>query len=270
MKNIDEIQVGDLISRYSDVFKKTCLGVVTKIDGIKVYALWSNDSQTRALWAYIYDIVGNWKVINFEEENKMNEKVVKGNTGLGTTRVKTIEDSLSVAQEAMNNAYMAINGILQAHAEKNGEEVSPIETVFTFDDFDKSVSRTWKKQDFKDAISNAALGLTGEAGEVADLIKKAVYHGRGWKDYNGIMYSECPTANSINPLDVKDELSDVLFYVSAMAQEFGFTLEDIAHHNKEKLEKRYKEGFTTEESANKADKLVKISENRETGESYYV
>jgi hypothetical protein len=39
-----------------------------------------------------------------------------------------------------------------------------------------------------------------------------------------------------------------------MAQEFGFTLEEIARHNKEKLENRYHEGFTTKESAEKRDK----------------
>lgn len=90
-------------------------------------------------------------------------------------------------------------------------------TSFTFSDFDSSVARTWKKQDFKDAVSNAALGLTGEAGEVADLIKKAVYHGRGFSDL------ELKFSKPVRETDVKDELSDVLFYVSALAQEFGFT-----------------------------------------------
>ncbi|HDX9704361.1 TPA: nucleoside triphosphate pyrophosphohydrolase family protein [Bacillus thuringiensis] len=121
---------------------------------------------------------------------------------------------------------------------------------FTFDDFDLSVRRTWKKQDFKDAVSNAALGLTGEAGEVADLIKKAVYHGRGFQPSG----CDLPDNGEVDPEDVKDELSDVLFYVSAMAQEFGFTLEEVAKHNREKLEKRFPEGFSTEASAQKKDK----------------
>lgn len=221
-----------------------------------------------------------------------NSKTIKGNDGLGTTTITQIEDKLTVAQEHMNNAYMAVQGILQAHAEKNNEDkpakaylkcncVNSFDNVFndvyeeairdymknafTFSDFDKSVKRTWKDQDFKDAVSNAALGLTGEAGEVSDLIKKAIYHERMF-DFECEEVDEDTIKEYGKPIkkeDVKDELSDILFYVSAMAQEFGFTLEDVARHNKEKLEKRYQEGFTTKESAEKKDKLRVFSDNVE-------
>lgn len=172
--------------------------------------------------------------------------------------------NLSVAQEAANFGYQAVQGIINAHEDKNSlncrcSEVPPFKKVpFTFSDFDKSVRRTWKDQDFKGAVTNAALGLTGESGEVADLIKKAIYHGRYFK---GTHSENCSTKypfhvdyGTVDPKDVKDELSDVLYYVSAMAQEFGFTLEDIARHNKEKLEKRFPDGFSTEASAQKKDK----------------
>lgn len=77
--NVDEIKVGDLVGRYSEALKKTCLGVVTDISGNQVYALWSNDYPTRALWCYSIYLTGHWKVINFEEENKMDElKVYTG------------------------------------------------------------------------------------------------------------------------------------------------------------------------------------------------
>ncbi|MGX5594637.1 nucleoside triphosphate pyrophosphohydrolase family protein [Bacillus cereus] len=172
---------------------------------------------------------------------------------------------LSVQQEAANFAHVAVQGIINAHALKEMEdsyesrlkqyEVTS-KPVFTFDDFDLSVRRTWKKQDFKDAVSNAALGLTGEAGEVADLIKKGIYHGRGWRNCGG-------GERSISEEDVKDELSDVLFYVSAMAQEFGFTLEDVAKHNRKKLEKRFPEGFSTEASAQKVDRAPEVKPDGE-------
>lgn len=166
---------------------------------------------------------------------------------------------LSVQQESANFAHVAVQGIINAHAIKEMEDshksrlkqmgVTP-KPIFTFDDFDLSVRRTWKKQDFKDAVSNAALGLTGEAGEVADLIKKAIYQGRGFQPSG----CDLPDNGEIDPEDVKDELSDVLFYLSAMAQEFGFSLEDIAKHNREKLEKRFPKGFNPEASAQKVDK----------------
>lgn len=167
---------------------------------------------------------------------------------------------LSVQQESANFAHAAVQGIINAHAEKNSQEglteMKVSEGILTFDLFDESVRRTWKKQDFKDAVSNAALGLTGEAGEVADLIKKAEYHGRGWRNCGG-------GERSISEENVKDELSDVLFYVSAMAQEFGFTLEDVAKHNREKLEKRFPEGFSTEASAQKVDKAPEVKPDGE-------
>ncbi|MCU5455254.1 nucleoside triphosphate pyrophosphohydrolase family protein [Bacillus cereus] len=174
---------------------------------------------------------------------------------------------LSVQQETNNFAHAAVQGIINAHAIKLEEDIlremnKPDQ--FTFDDFDLSVLRTWKKQDFKDAVSNAALGLTGEAGEVADLIKKAVYHGRGFNDgslrVRSIGYDY---EHGVSPEDVKDELSDVLFYVSAMAQEFGFTLEDVAKHNREKLEKRFPDGFSTEASAQKVDRAPEVKPDGE-------
>ena len=163
--------------------------------------------------------------------------------------------NLSVDQESANFAHSAVQGIINAHAIKLEEDIlkeMDKSEQFTFSDFDYSVLRTWKKQDFKDAVSNAALGLTGEAGEVADIIKKAIYHSRGFLEVHTLLHEEENHALSVQ--DVKDELSDVLFYVSAMAQEFGFTLEDVARHNKEKLEKRFPDGFSTEDSAQKKDK----------------
>lgn len=205
-------------------------------------------------------------------------------TGVYDVVIHEPKEELSVQQESANFAHAAVQGIINAHAEKNGEE-APAKLVrddfskgydkgfkdamelriigsFTFKDFDLSVARTWKKQDFKDAVSNAALGLTGEAGEVADLIKKAIYHGRNFKKFTnleGIKHTPLGgEERPISPEDVKDELSDVLFYVSAMAQEFGFTLEDVAKHNREKLEKRFPEGFSTEASAQKKDRASEV------------
>lgn len=172
----------------------------------------------------------------------------------------SVAQELSVQQESANFAHAAVQGIINAHAIKLEEDIlKELKEPFTFSDFDSSVARTWKKQDFKDAVSNAALGLTGEAGEVADLIKKAVYHGRGFQPSG----CDLPDNGEIDPDDVKDELSDVLFYVSAMAQEFGFTLEDVAKHNREKLEKRFPEGFSTEDSAQKKDRAPEVKPNGE-------
>lgn len=70
------------------------------------------------------------------------------------------------------------------------------------------------------------LGLTGEAGEVANIVKKIQ------RDHGGIINDE--TRGKL-----LDELGDVLWYISACADELGLTLSQIADHNVNKLAKRH-------------------------------
>lgn len=70
------------------------------------------------------------------------------------------------------------------------------------------------------------LGLAGEAGEVANVVKKIQ------RDLGGQINDEFR-------LKLKDELGDVLWYISACADELGITLEEIAEYNVEKLAKRH-------------------------------
>lgn len=82
----------------------------------------------------------------------------------------------------------------------------------------------------------AALGLTGESGEFADLIKKHRYHAQ--------------------PLDRDEaikELGDVLWYVALGADQLGVTLDEVAQRNLTKLAKRYPKGFTAAASLARAD-----------------
>ena len=83
----------------------------------------------------------------------------------------------------------------------------------------------------KGHLFNGVLGLAGEAGECADLLKKHYYQdGRNFVD------------------DLEDELGDVLWYVAETAKALGLTLEEVAVRNVEKLKKRYPEGFEAERS----------------------
>ncbi len=73
------------------------------------------------------------------------------------------------------------------------------------------------------------LGLTGEAGEVADKIKKVL------RDRNGIFDSNIRNAIML-------ELGDVLWYVAQLSRELGFDLEEVAEANLNKLSSREKRG----------------------------
>lgn len=69
------------------------------------------------------------------------------------------------------------------------------------------------------------LGLAGEAGEVADKVKKVL------RDNDGVFTDDIKTS-------VAKEIGDVLWYIAALSRDLGYTLEDIAKMNIEKLESR--------------------------------
>ncbi len=73
------------------------------------------------------------------------------------------------------------------------------------------------------------LGLVGEAGEVAEKVKKVI------RDKKGIFDEESKEG-------LKKELGDVLWYLSNISNEFNFSLEDIAIQNLEKLKLRAAKG----------------------------
>jgi len=80
----------------------------------------------------------------------------------------------------------------------------------------------------------SALGLAGEAGEFANLVKKLTAHG-----------------HPVGPEALADELGDVLWYVAEAATSCGLSLGDIARRNVEKLKERYPDGFAQERSINR-------------------
>lgn len=77
-------------------------------------------------------------------------------------------------------------------------------------------------------ISMGGLGLAGEAGEVADEIKKIAYHAK--------------------PFDrdkMVKELGDVRWYLEYVAACWEIPMREIEEKNMEKLAKRYPTGFVT-------------------------
>lgn len=79
------------------------------------------------------------------------------------------------------------------------------------------------------AFAYAALGVGGEAGELVGAIKKFLYQGRDFVETRG---------------HVKDEIGDVLWYLSWIADLFKLDLRTCAVANIEKLKKRYPHKFT--------------------------
>ena len=78
-------------------------------------------------------------------------------------------------------------------------------------------------------LAYPALGLAGEAGEVAEHAKKAI------RDDGGEISEERRTA-------MAKELGDVLWYVAQLASELGLDLDDVARANLDKLLSRQRRG----------------------------
>lgn len=88
-------------------------------------------------------------------------------------------------------------------------------------------------------LAYCGLGLTGEAGEVADKIKK-LYRDEDFGSYENFKdfeFVDKKAAREIKENLVK-ELGDVLWYLSATANELGVSLEYIMQQNYDKLIKR--------------------------------
>jgi NTP pyrophosphatase (non-canonical NTP hydrolase) len=92
--------------------------------------------------------------------------------------------------------------------------------IQTFEDFVRANWRT--PEDVTLAV--AALGLSGEAGEVADNVKKLLGH---------------PWDGTERKDKLLLEMGDVLFYWVKLAHLFGFTPEEIMQANVDKLNKRW-------------------------------
>lgn len=78
-------------------------------------------------------------------------------------------------------------------------------------------------------LEYTTLGLVGEAGEIANKVKKVIRD-----DYNILIEQK--------RIDLGSEIGDVLWYCSTLASELNLCLGSIAEENLEKLKKRQIEG----------------------------
>lgn len=103
-----------------------------------------------------------------------------------------------------------------------------------FDIYQRQAIRTASP---RDPLAHVALGLTGEAGEFADAVKKHLIYGK--------------------PLDtenLREELGDLLWYVALGAQTLGVSMAELAQQNIDKLKKRYPETYSDELASARLDK----------------
>lgn len=99
-----------------------------------------------------------------------------------------------------------------------------------FDEYQAKALTTAKLSDdeFKD-IMHWVLGVTGEAGEIAEKFKKII------RDKNGNISDDDKT-------ELSKEIGDVLWYLAVLAHQLGLSFEEIANDNLAKLKSRKERG----------------------------
>lgn len=77
-------------------------------------------------------------------------------------------------------------------------------------------------------LSMSCLGLAGEAGEVIELVKKHLYHGR-----------------SLDANQLELEIGDILWYLHSLCEATGISIERAFERNTDKILDRHPKGFDT-------------------------
>ena len=86
-------------------------------------------------------------------------------------------------------------------------------------------------------LLNGVLGMSGEAGECSDIVKKHIFQG-----------------HNLDEAHIAKELGDVAWYLAIAAHSIGYGLDDIFQMNVDKLMARYPDGFDPKRSLHrKAD-----------------
>lgn len=92
-------------------------------------------------------------------------------------------------------------------------------------------------------LLHGAIGLSGEAGELLDAVKKHILYGK-----------------ELDRTNVLEEAGDALWYMSLVLESVGSNFSEAMQLNQDKLEKRYPGGFTEALAQLRLDK-------KETGET---
>lgn len=105
-----------------------------------------------------------------------------------------------------------------------------------FEQYAQEAEKTSPKTKGRDNLACTALGLAGESGEFADMIKKHLFHN--------------------HPLDiekVEKELGDILWYIAEACRVLELEMNKVAILNIYKLSQRYPNGFDPKDSLERKD-----------------
>jgi NTP pyrophosphatase (non-canonical NTP hydrolase) len=106
----------------------------------------------------------------------------------------------------------------------------------TLNEYMGLASRTDQPMEESEGLTNAVMGMVGEAAETMEHMKKVLYQG-----------------HELDKEHLKEEAGDCLWYIAKLARYCGCTLEDIGQGNIDKLIRRYPDGFSADCSINRQE-----------------
>ena len=106
----------------------------------------------------------------------------------------------------------------------------------TLNEYQIAMGRTTTHLTPAEKLKDGLYGINGEAGECIDLLKKHEFQG-----------------HELDPMELLDELGDVLWYVAQVATGLGVALEEVARHNLNKSYERYPDGFDVNRSIHRPE-----------------
>jgi NTP pyrophosphatase (non-canonical NTP hydrolase) len=109
--------------------------------------------------------------------------------------------------------------------------------MIDFQQYQSLAMRTAKNLDWDENLIHSALGLSGEAGEFADAVKKHLIYGQPFDKLNAI-----------------EEVGDLLWYVALACKALGVDIEHVAFENVKKLQRRYPDRYSDSLAAARLDK----------------
>jgi NTP pyrophosphatase (non-canonical NTP hydrolase) len=111
-----------------------------------------------------------------------------------------------------------------------------------FSDYQTQSRVTAAYPDLNNNFIYPTLGLVGEAGELAEKVKKLMR--------DKAMFTPADVTDEVKA-EVLKELGDVLWYTAQLATEFGVNLDQVAEQNMEKLKSRMERGKITGDGDNR-------------------
>lgn len=99
--------------------------------------------------------------------------------------------------------------------------------------------RFLKRNEGPDGLMHCAIGIAGEAGELADCIKKVWVYGA-----------------ALDRANLVEELGDLEWYMEALRGLAGITRLEVLEENIKKLTKRYPQEYTDELALRRLDKAA--------------